>query len=92
MNDNQVIDPNKIQNIQKDLNPADFSVSTHSHNGTDSLKIPAFNIFMNIQSATTANTAPTDSPVDGTQRVLYDATHWVLWIRVNKLWKKVALA
>lgn len=76
--------------VQKIL--GQYKVPVHLHNGIDSIRIPAEMTMLPIQSVTTASTAPTDSPVNGTARIQYDSTHWYLWIRVNKLWKGVALA
>ena len=66
-------------------------IPTHLHNGIDSLRIPAEYTALQQYSVTTASTAPTDTPDDGAIRILYNATSWYLWTRVNKLWKGIAI-
>lgn len=73
------------------LNNLEFEFKNHNHNNLNSFRINPIDLLVLNQLVTDATIAPTDSPVNGTVRVLYDATHWRIWVRVNKLWKSVAL-
>lgn len=59
----------------------------HTHMGVDSPQIDPANLlgFPTI-SVTTATTAPTDSPANGTIRFYYDGTNYIQWTRINNTW------
>lgn len=60
----------------------------HEHNGTDS---PLVNIIVKTFLVTDSTAAPTDTPQNGTIRILYDTNSWNIWVRVNNLWKTISL-
>ena len=77
----------------EEINPVTrLEFNNHNHNKLNSLRIDPIDLFIFTKQVTDATTAPTDTPLNGTVRVLYDATHWRIWIRVNKLWKYVVLS
>lgn len=69
------------------------NVPNHSHNGVDSGRIDPTNLLgFPIFLVASASTSPTDTPIDGTIRFLYDASSgYVLWSRVNKTWVAISL-
>lgn len=60
----------------------------HNHDGINSPYVKT--IVIPVFSSTDATVAPTDTPKDGTVRMLYDSTHWYMWIKINSLWKSVS--
>ena len=65
----------------------------HNHDGTNTHRIEPINLFVLTQKVTDATVAPTDTPLNGTVRVLYDTIpKYQLWIRIGKVWKSVALS
>jgi len=64
----------------------------HNHNKLNGFAINPKDLlgFPTIQ-VTNALTAPTDKPINGTIRFLYDGTNYVEWVRVNNTWQGVSL-
>jgi hypothetical protein len=79
----------------QDLQPI-TKIPFHKHNGADSPRIRYEDILQSPEGLKTiqvasATVSPTYSSQNGTIIIQFDATHWVIWIRVNNLWKSVAL-
>lgn len=68
-------------------------VGIHTHNDVESLKLfPEISLHgFRTDSVTDSTIAPTDTPENGTIRILYDTNSWNLWVRVNNLWKTASL-
>lgn len=83
------------QNPQIPKNTQDTVQPTqrHSHNGTDSPRLnPKYFLgFQTIQVAD-ATATPTLTVTNGTILFYYDATHFYQWVRINNLWKHIALS
>lgn len=81
--------PQVPENTQDTVKPT----QRHQHNGTDSPRLnPKYFLgFQNIQVAD-ATVAPTYTLQNGTILFQYDSSHWVMWVRLNNLWKKVSLS
>lgn len=64
------------------------SIPFHVHTGVDSPQIDPINLlgFPTI-STTSATTAPTDAPINGTIRFYYDGTYYIQWVRINNTWE-----
>jgi hypothetical protein len=74
-------------------NLRDLQFQNHNHDGTNSFRIQPENLLIFTQQVTNATVAPTDTPLNGTVRVLYDIIpKYQLWIRIGKVWKSVALS
>lgn len=68
------------------------NIPAHAHTGIDSSQIDPKNLLgFPATSATSALTAPTDSPVNGTIRFYYDTTNYVEWVRINNTWVNINL-
>lgn len=70
-----------------------MSVDFHEHNSIDSptLDPKYFKGFPTIL-VTDSTVSPTNPAKNGVIIILYDTSHWNLWIRVNNLWKTTSLA
>jgi len=64
----------------------------HNHDGTNSYKIHPVDLLVFTQLVTDATASPSDTPQNGTMRILTDGTNYRIWCRVNKLWKYVNLS
>lgn len=63
-------------------------IPAHTHNGVDSARIDPINLLgFPSTKVTTATTAPTDNPFNGTIRYYYDSTpNYVQWTPVGGIW------
>lgn len=61
----------------------------HAHTGVDSLRIDPIDLLgFPASQVTSALTAPTDNPANGTIRFYYDSTpNYIMWVTINGLWK-----
>lgn len=60
----------------------------HTHNNTDTPKLNTEQLQFPVVSA-----APTDSPPNGTIRIMFDgSTTYRIYVRVNNAWKYSALS
>lgn len=88
--DNQQLEQNPQipQNTQDTIKPT----QRHIHNGSDSPRLnPKYFLgFINNQ-VVNATIAPTYTVQNGTLLFQYDGTNYYMWIRINNLWKHVAL-
>ena len=79
----------------EEINPVTrLEFNNHTHNAINSFRINPIDLFVFTQQVTDATTAPTDTPLNGTVRVLYDTAtggHWRIWVRVAKTWRYVVL-
>lgn len=81
------------ETIQPNQNPIATPVSYHEHNGMDSPKLnPRYFLGFPQVSVSNAFTAPTDTPLDGTIRFLYDSSTYVQWVRLNGTWESSLLS
>lgn len=77
----------------EEINPVTrLEFNNHNHDGTNTHRIEPINLFVLTKQVTDATVAPTDTPINGTVRVLFDGTHWRIWIRVAKSWKSCVLS
>lgn len=69
-------------------------VPAHIHNGVDSSQLSPDESLLGFTTVKVADAtvAPIDKGLEGTIRFQYDSTHWRFWVRINNLWKSVALA
>ena len=94
---NQPLQPQQQLPVNNPLQPTPNTITFHRHNGKDAPKINAHDLlgspttFQTI-SVTDATVAPTFKSQEGTVIFQYDATHWYMWVRINSLWKSVALS
>jgi hypothetical protein len=81
----------KINDLRQQLIDLNWLFKNHTHDATNSFRINPIDLFVFTQEVSNATITPTDSPMNGTVRLLFDSTHWYVWFRVNKLWKYIAL-
>ena len=79
----------EVERLRQDYSRLQEDFRNHIHTGSDSLQLsPTDFLGFPIVSAT-----PTTTPLNGSFAVLYDgATTYELYVRINNLWKKVALS
>lgn len=79
--------PNLIPGVSTSQ-PGDTSnIAVHTHNGTDSLRIPANLTRLPQNLVSDASATPTDTPIDGTIRINYDSNGIAyVWYRYNRTW------
>lgn len=76
----------------EEINPVTrVEFDNHTHNKLNTLRIDPVDLLVFTKQVTDATTAPTDAPLNGTVRVLFDGVNYVEWVRVNKLWKILSL-
>lgn len=65
----------------------------HFHNGVDTPRLnPKYFLGFPITKVADATATPTLSAQNGQPIFQYDGTHFYMWIRINNLWKHVALS
>ena len=92
---NQQIQPQQPTN--NPLQPTPNTIPFHRHNGKDAPKINAHDLLgspttLQTISVASATVAPTYASQEGTVIIQYDATHWVMWVRIHSLWKSATFS
>jgi hypothetical protein len=92
---NQPLQPQ--QPVNNPLQPTPNTIPFHRHNGKDAPKINAHDLLgspttLQTISVASATVAPTYASQEGTVIIQYDTTNWVMWIRINSLWKSATFS
>jgi hypothetical protein len=87
-----MITDQQFNKLNNDFQEFKKNYQQHQHNGLNGFKINPKDLlgFPTIQ-VSNATTAPTDTPINGTIRFLYDGTNYVEWVMINGNWQAVPI-